>query len=375
MKKISINIVNWNGIKHIENCLDSVYEQDYEGEVKVVIIDNGSTDGSLDLVEAKYPSAKIVRNRENLGFCKAHNQAFRINNSDYCMPLNYDIVLEKNFLSEMMKAVESEEGIGMVSGKLYRSSDGKPTRTIDSTGIDMPFYFQTPRGELSEDVGQFNDRGYIFGPCGAAPLYKRDMLEDIKIKNEYLDENFNNYVEDVDLAWRAQLKGWKCIYTPRAVAYHVRGATRKNNQEALEGYYSVGYRNRYWAMYKNITKNEAKRHFLKILLKETVFLLTKKTGACSRKVVLRSFRDAFRGRKIIAAKREIIQNGIKVPDKYMDEFFGYNKLNTFKYLVCTIPLKTFKRLIKTVIFKTYNLSKRAVRFILKPVVKKYRKKI
>ncbi|MDD5044126.1 MAG: glycosyltransferase family 2 protein [Candidatus Omnitrophica bacterium] len=371
---VSVNIVNWNGLPHITGCLDSVFTQDYKGDIRVIVVDNGSSDGSCELISEKYPQAKILKKEKNLGFSMAHNEGIRAADSDYCLLLNFDIILEKNFISEMVSAINKKSDIGMVSGKLYKLVNGKPTNIIDSTGIEMPFYFSAPIGELKEDQGQFDQEGYVFGPCGAAPLYKKKMLEDIKIGDEYFDEDFINYVEDVDLAWRAQLKGWKCLYTPRAKAYHIRGITRSNNNWTRNDYYRSGYRNRYWAMYKNVTRAEFKRNFFKIMLKETVFLLTDKEGACSRKVILLAAWDAYRGRQKMHHKRLAIQKTIAVSGKYIGSFFKFDELNTWAYAKYLLKESLRRRyayikhsILRLLYFvlnyfrRVYHLFKRAVR--------------
>ena len=384
MEEVSVNIVNWNGLSYISVCLDSIFGQDYQGDVNVMIIDNASTDGSLELIVKNYPAVRLLKNKHNIGFSRAHNQAIRFSKGDYCLLLNYDITLTKNFLSEMIKAAECREDIGMVSGKLYRTTNGNSNKLLDSTGIEMPFYFQTPRGELAEDMGQFDNTEYIFGPCGAAPLYRKTMLEDIKINGEYFDEDFVNYVEDVDLAWRAQLRGWKSIYTPKAVAYHIRGVTRLNDKIVRDGYYAIGYRNRYWAMYKNITKGEFKRNSFKIILKELVFLLTKKPGACSRKVVFKAMLEAFKDKEKMKKKRQIVQSNICVSCSYMSNFFMYNELNIFYYIISLFIriykvvvlrhiLKIYNFLLR-IYYKIYSILKKIARFILKLFIKSYRKK-
>lgn len=331
---VSVHIVNWNGGTDIVRCLESVYAQTYHGIREIVVVDNGSTDGSLLIIEKKFPRIKLIRNDFNLGFCKAHNQAIRISEADFVLLLNFDVFLEPGFTSEMLQAVTADERIGMVSGKLYRNEGGGGTQTLDSTGFAMRHYFSTPRGEGMEDSGQFDDIAHrtIFGPCGAAPLYRRAMLEDIRCGGEYFDEDFVNYVEDVDLAWRAQLRGWKAVYAPPAVAYHERGATRKTNLAEQHNYYWRGFRNRYLAMYKNITKEEWKRTRFKIISRELLFLLQPNDDKLTESVRWKALREALRLKKLFAEKRAFIQSRVGIPPTELFRFFEYENFNFFYFL-------------------------------------------
>jgi GT2 family glycosyltransferase len=327
--EVSVNIVNWNGGTDIIKCLESVYAQTYQGLKEIVAVDNGSTDGSLAVIEKKFPKIKILQNDFNMGFCKAHNQAIRIADGEFILSLNFDILLEPDFLLKMVSAAATEDRIGMVSGKLYRSVNAAKTLTLDSTGIVMRHYFPSPRGKGEEDTGQYDgmEHRHIFGPCGAAPLYRRAMLDDIRWNGEYFDEDFVNYVEDVDLAWRAQLRGWKAIYTPSAVAYHERGVTRKSNPEEQRNYYSRGFRNRYLTMCKNITREEWNKTRFKIMVRELLFLLAPSKGLNTVSIRRKALNEALRMRALLEDKKKYIQSRLKVCPMEMDLFFEYTKSN------------------------------------------------
>jgi len=194
--------------------------------------------------------------------------------------------------------------------------------------------------------------------------YKREMLEDIKFEDEYFDEDFGNYVEDVDLAWRAQLKGWKCVYEPNAVAYHVRGVTRAQDKKVTAGYYAIGYRNRYLTMFKNMTHQELRRNFSKFILKETVFLLTKKPGTCSRKVVLGALIESLKQRIRFRPKRTSIQSDLRVTEDYMADFFGYKTLSFFRYFLHLFLEFLWRTTSKPVLF-CFHVTKRILHKVYK----------
>lgn len=336
-------MVNWNGGTDIIRCLESLYAQTYTNIKEIMIVDNGSTDGSVEAVEKKFPEAGVLKNGSNLGFCKAHNQAIRITEGEFVLLLNFDILLEPDFLSYMVSAMTSEDKIGMASGKLYQNVNGTKTKKLDSTGITMYQYFPAPRGGSEEDTGQYDIDScrYIFGPCGAAPLYRRKMLDDIKYQQEYFDEEFVNYVEDVDLAWRAQLRGWKAVYEPSAVAYHERGATRKTNRQEQKNYFLKGHRNRYLSMYKNITNKEWKKNRLKIINSELVFLLGPGQSKNTTSTRFKALREARQLKKSLQNKKKYIQSRIKINPQELDSFFAYDQISIFRFLGAKLKNKIY----------------------------------
>lgn len=323
---VSISIVNWNGLRYIKKCLESIYRQDYKGNIEIILVDNLSQDNSLALIEKNYKDIITIRNSSNKGFSYAHNQAVRVSRGKFILFLNFDIFLEKMFISEMVRMMQKNNRIGMVSGKLYKQIDGNRSSVIDSTGIMMEYCFMRPRGETEIDNLLYDSPEHknVFGVCGAAAFCRREALEDVKYKKEYFDEDFKNYVEDVDLSWRMQLRGWICVYNPKAVAYHERGVTRKNNKRMLRGYLVYGFRNRYCSMLKNLTAETWENNKGEILARELSFLLSR----------IREIPYSVRLKALIMAllmfvkmfpKRRIIQRRKIVDEQYMAGFFRYNK--------------------------------------------------
>ncbi len=331
---ISISIVNWNGSHYIGDCLKSVYGQDYMAIKEIIVVDNGSCDGSLEKIKKDFPQVKYIENDVNIGFSKAHNQAIDISRGEFILILNFDIILTKNFLSELIKVFGDNKKTGVASGKLYKILDGKKTTKIDTTGIKMACYFPSPRGATEEDCGQYDtkEKRFVFGVCGAAALFRKETLADVKFKNEYFDEDFVNYVEDVDICWRMQLRGWKAVYQPKAVAYHERGYTRKNDAGMQSDYYVKGFTNRYLAIYKNITRYELRKVFFQFLLRELFFLISREGSmppSAKIKIVTKTLRFC---RKTFQEKRKYIQNRIAINPKEIIDFFEYDKLNIINYI-------------------------------------------
>lgn len=233
---VSVVIQSYNSRRYIEGCLDSLLAQGYPN-MEILIIINGSNDGSLELIETKYGRNKKIRIIEpgkNTFYSRGNNLGIRESRGDYIFSLNQDTVLEPQFLKKLMAAMEQDWSLGSVSGKLlhYNYTINSKTKVLDSTGIEI---FRTrriiDRGQWERDNLQYDADREIFGASGAAALYRRTALEAVKLPKvdgsfEYFDEDFGAYKEDADLAWRLQLAGFRCRYIPEAVIYHGRSVGR-----------------------------------------------------------------------------------------------------------------------------------------------------
>ena len=218
---ISVVIVNYNRKDLLKKCLDSVYRQSIK-DIEVIVVDNASDDGSVQMIQSFYPDVRSIQNPKNLLFCKAQNQGIEAAKGDFILSLNSDCFLDRDYLKEALPASSLDGRIGMVSGKLLRSDKN----TIDSTGLFLGRNRKAvERGYGLKDKGQYNNPGYVFGVSGACAFFRKKMLEDIRDGNGYFDERFGMYYEDLDLCWRAHKRAWKAYYNPKALAYHVRGAT------------------------------------------------------------------------------------------------------------------------------------------------------
>lgn len=244
MSEISIVILTYNSIRFILSCLDSVFSQDYQN-FEVAVIDNGSKDGTIEFIKKHYSRVNLIGNKKNLGAARARNQGIEISKGKWILTLDCDAILEKNFLSKIFEfADKSEVAIGMIQPKILKTDK----KTIYSCGIHLSKlrrFYDIGKGRI--DNGKFDKTRYIFGACSAVALYKRQMLEKIKEKTGYFDERFFFLVEDVDLAWRAQRKGWKGIFLPEAKCYHYGNSSCFDKR--LRQYFC--FRNRHLLIFKN----------------------------------------------------------------------------------------------------------------------------
>lgn len=251
-KLVSIVIVSWNHGEFLPGCLEALKTQTYSS-IEIFVIDNASSDGSILWIQEKYPDVKIKVFKENMGFSKAFNYGMTLTKGEFIMSLNPDVVTTPDFIHQMVKGIDRDEKIGCAAPKLMRANNPS---LIDSTGLFLN-RLRKPydRGQNKKDIGQYDHQTEVFGACGAAALYRREMVEEISINGEFLDEDFFAYYEDADISWRAKILGWRCIFVPTAIATHVRGWGDTLHKQANNDLRNVGTRlalkNRYLLIIKN----------------------------------------------------------------------------------------------------------------------------
>jgi GT2 family glycosyltransferase len=301
--KVSVHIVTFNSGGDIAGCLDSLRTQTFR-DFQVRILDNASRDNTLREIERL--GIPVTRSATNLGFAAAHNALIRDSDSEYVLVLNPDANLREAFLEEIIRALDARPDAGSASGKLLRL-DGI---TIDSTGIVMlRSQRHLDRGADQPDIGQFDKSEDIFGPSGAAALYRRTALEDAAINGQYFDEDFFAYREDADLAWRLRLLGWKSVYVPSAVALHRRRVTpeRRSQLPHLINYHSV--KNRFLLRINNMSGSLYRRDFWRITGRDAIVIgyvcIREWTSMPALGYVLRHLPRLWRKRRLIQSKARV----------------------------------------------------------------------
>lgn len=211
---VSIIVLNWNGKEVIFECLDSLLCQSYR-PFEIILVDNASTDGSLDLIRERYCSSiTIVTNSVNVGFAEGCNVGIRVSKGEFIALFNSDATAEPSWIEELVKGLQSDSLVGMCASKIYLYGQDA---VIDNTGqtITRDGLGRT-RGRLEKDEGQYDCISEVLCPSGCAGLYRRNMLEEIG----FFDRRFFAYADDIDIGLRGRLLGLKCLYVPTAVAYH-----------------------------------------------------------------------------------------------------------------------------------------------------------
>ena len=226
---ISVIIPNWNGKKFLKTCLDSLRKQTYQ-DIEIILVDNGSKDGSVLFTKENFPEVRILQFEENFGFSAAVNKGIRASKGEYISLLNNDTEVDPHWLQELKKGLDENPKVGFCASKIFFYDQRK---RINSVGLRMGV------DDSAWDIGfdaldkeQYDEKQFIFGACAAAAIYRRSLFQDVG----FFDEDFFIYVEDVDLSFRAQLRGYKCLYVPSAIVYHRWSATAQQNKN-ISGFY------------------------------------------------------------------------------------------------------------------------------------------
>jgi GT2 family glycosyltransferase len=304
---MDVIIPNWNGKRHLEGCLDSLRRQTYRS-FTVTMVDNGSTDDSVEFVRSRYPEMQIVGLKENRGFAGGVNAGIENTTDELVFLLNNDTVVEPNCLKELNDAASKYSAISFFATKmLFRSSVGVINAAGDGFGIDGQ---GRNIGMRELDDGRYDQVTKVFGACAGAALYRRSFFQDVGL----FDEDFFLIMEDVDLDFRGQLKGHRCYYIPTAVVHHVHSASIVRNSP-LQIYH--GARNGLYVLAKNMPSKLLLKYSGKIIRQRYRMLLDSMFQGQTRAWVKAEF--AFlRNVRTMAIKRLSIQRARKVTTKYVD---------------------------------------------------------
>ncbi len=324
---VAICIVTYNSARFIGRCLEWVLNQDYP-RIEVIVIDNASADETTHILRDFEDRVRVTYNRINTGFAAAQNQAIGRSDSDWVLTLNPDVRLTSSFVTTLLTAAEKSLEIGSACGKLLAMSEDFeiPAQPIfDSTGIYFTLNLRHfDRGSRRADNGQYDRLEYVFGATGAAALYRREMIREVSISGEFFDSDFFAYREDADVAWRAQLLGWRCLYVPNAIAYHVRSVLPSNRRSlpAVINMHSV--KNRFLMRIKNMTPDLYRRHWMAITLRDLVVV-----GACLTYEFssLKAFPLLFRYWNRTWAKRHTITQRRRLNDESIAAWFSYDAIS------------------------------------------------
>lgn len=207
----TVVIPNFNGIKYIENCLDSLYAGSKIPDV--IVVDNGSSDGSLLLIKEKYPLVRLIALDENTGFSRAVNIGIQNAQTKYVFLLNNDTTVDKKCVEELEKVMEDSDGCFSAGAKMINMNF--PEKIDDAGDFYCAFGWAFARGK-DRNVSKYQRKGRIFAACGGAAIYRAELFDAVG----FFDEAHFAYLEDIDIGYRANIKGYRNIYAPKAVVYH-----------------------------------------------------------------------------------------------------------------------------------------------------------
>jgi GT2 family glycosyltransferase len=302
---VSVIIVNFNGKRFLQDCLSSILDQAYS-PFEVILVDNASQDGSVEFIRENFPSVNVFIQKENLGFAGGSNAGIREARGEFILTLNNDTIVHPDFIGEIVKPMMQDPSVGMCASKMV-FPDGR----INSTAICISRSGAAwDRGGGEPDHGQYDVAEEIFGPCAGAALYRRSMLDEIGL----FDEDFFLFMEDVDLAFRARLSGWKCWYVPTARVVHFHGGTAGIRSD-ISVYY--GNRNLGWYVVKNYPARTLILSSPWIISRNCAdipyYFIMRKSHA-----IIRAKIDMIKGFPLMIRKRR--NNPIKIPAREIEKW-------------------------------------------------------
>ena len=309
---VCVTIVTYNSGRYIRRCLEAALEQ--EGvPIEVVVVDNASTDDTPAILESFGGRIRTMSYGRNLGFAEGQNRAIAATASEWVLTLNPDVLMKPGFVRALVEAGKADPAAGCVCGKLL--SIGPGFKPLDQLRIDSTGMYFTPamrhfdRGWREPERSAYDRVEYVFGASAAAALYRRRMIDDVALEGEFFDPDFFVYREDADVAWRALLMGWRTLYTPAAVAFHVRTMNPYNRRAvpAVLNMHSV--KNRFLMRIKNATAGLYQRYWLPMTLRDLVVvagtLLWEPTSLVAFWHVAWCLPGALRRRRAIMSRRRV----------------------------------------------------------------------
>ncbi|MEI6207756.1 MAG: glycosyltransferase family 2 protein [Desulfuromonadales bacterium] len=305
--RISVIILTWNGRQYLKDCLESLAAQTFHN-FETILLDNGSHDGTEAYVREAFPWVRSIRLPENSGFAAGNNMAFAECRSEFIVTLNNDTMVDSGFLAELLKSAEADLQVGMVAAKMLNFFEKD---RIDSVGVSVaPNGMGHNIGVGEQNGGQYDQPSEVFGPCAGAALYRREMLDE----TGFFDPDFFAYYEDLDLAWRGRLAGWRCVTAPGAVVHHVHSASSGRMSEFTVFH---THRNKWFVIIKNWPASLIFRQLPLILAYDAAALLLSvlkgriRPALSARFHVLMELPNLLRKRSQVAEMRKIPMGNIQ----------------------------------------------------------------
>ncbi|MDI6644789.1 MAG: glycosyltransferase family 2 protein [Methanobacteriaceae archaeon] len=280
--KINIIIPNYNGKTFLKECLDSIKTQNYPN-YDITIIDNASEDGSVEFIKKNYPEINLIKKNTNIGFAAAVNLGINNSSADYILILNNDTQLDVKCILNLYKCIKNENSIFAVTSKMIQYHDHSK---MDDAGDEYSLMGWTKRVGYGKSPDKYNKKRETFSACAGASLYRKTILDKIG----YFDENFFAYLEDVDISYRARIYGYKCIYCPEAIVYHVGSASSGSRYNEFK--IRLATRNNVYIAYKNMPWPQLIFNFIFILIGffiKYIFFIRKGYGH----IYIKSLKEGF----------------------------------------------------------------------------------
>jgi GT2 family glycosyltransferase len=313
--RVTVVIPNWNGERFLDLCLTSLRRQSFE-DFETVLVDNGSTDASVDFTERNFPEVRVIPLDDNRGFSAAVNAGIQTSEAEYVALLNNDTEPDPGWLEALVRTAGSHPEAGLFASKLVDFHD---RRLLDGAGdalrrSGLPYRI----GHQELDHGQFEREAFVFGACAAAALYRRALFEEIGP----FDEDFFAYCEDGDVSFRAQLAGYRCLYVPHAIVYHVGSASTGGKRSPTAT--RLGTQNGVNLLVKNLPATLVWRSLPSLLAGQLARVAITSFSSTGLRAHLGGLAGAWRLLPRMLEKRKDIQNRRRVSDDYIRRLLRFS---------------------------------------------------
>lgn len=342
MPKVSIVVINYNGAKYLKDCFDSLEKLSYPN-YEVILVDNASSDDSIEFTRENYPWVRMAALDKNYGFAEGNNKAAEVASGEYIAFLNNDTKVDADWLTELVKVAASDKNIGICTSKIYLMGE---EGVLNSAGGTVNLVGQGwDKGYLEKDQGQYDQICEVFDPCGAAFLIKKELGERIG----YFEKSHFAYYEDLDIGWKTWLFGYKVLYVPKAIVYHKWGGTFNTVDSMFKIY--LFERNRLMTFARNFSSTTLVKLMPLLLVNEVIrtfgyILIYKNPKYLLLRVKI--YASVLTRIPYIMNKRHYIQKERKFDDKWILRFFE-DKVPRFKNLndaQATMPIKLIEAIMK-----------------------------
>lgn len=320
--EVSVIIPNYNGGKYLKGCIDSLLRQTFT-KYKIIVVDNGSEDGSYDILTQNYPNIQLIRLDSNYGFSIAVNEGIKKSDTKYIALLNNDTELDKDWLLNLIQCMEKDERIFSCCSKMIQYYD---RYKIDDAGDQYTILGWAYKRGDNQKIDKYVKSSKVFSSCAGAAIYRKSILDEIGL----FDENFFAYMEDVDISYRAKIYGYKNVYCSNARVYHIGSATSGSKYNSFKVYLAA--RNNVYVIYKNmpILQFIINSPFLLVgFLTKMLFFFSIGYG----KSYIKGFTDAFKNLKNIRRVHHSY--------KFFFNYVGIEYemiINTIKYVLSKIKI-------------------------------------
>ena len=334
--KVSILIVNYNGKKWLQGCLDSLFAQTCQ-DFEIILVDNASSDDSVEFVNAGYPDVRIISNTENLGFAGGNNAGIKEAKGLFVLLMNNDTVTEPDYLERFLEAFYEIPSLGAASSKIVLMDDRNKLDLCGAYWTDMTFlYLYGFHKQASAE--QYNRSQPVFSNQGVSMLIRKDVLDEVG----FFDEDFWCYYEETDLCHRIWLAGYECWYYPQAVIYHAVGETSSGFENSFIQYHNIKN------MLMSFIKNFEAKTLLRVvplfitsnLLLSLVWLLQGKFKHSL--AVLKALSWNVTNLKANLRKRKRIQTSRKITDRELFSVVKRNPRPSY-YLMAITGIRNLER--------------------------------